>query len=223
VHENYALMAEIAGAGPRDVLASTGAYMAGPEAYALTGGDFARSMMLADLGNYMVDDCLVKVDRATMACSIEDRVPLLDEAVLETSLRMPLEYKWRRGKGKHLLRKILYRRVPRELVDRPKMGFGIPLDRWLFNEMREFTMDLLSRDTLIAVGLEPEGVRRIVDAHQRGRADYQYFLWPLCSYVNWFLLNREDLTVNAQSDAKVPAESVRDEPRTSLTKAAPCA
>lgn len=186
-HENYALLAETAGAGSREMLYGTGLHQSALRAYEMSGRDLFRSMMLADLLNYLVDDCLVKVDRATMASSIEARVPLLDESIVRLSTPMPLSMKWRDGRGKHLLRRLLRRHVPDSLVDRPKTGFGVPLGKWLFSEMREFSMDVLSRENLVRAGLDPAGVGKIVAAHIKGRDDYQYFLWPVICYVKWLL------------------------------------
>lgn len=186
VLENFAAQAELVGAGARELLWRTGLDAVHRDARRMCGGDFLKSLSVTDLCGYMVDDCLVKVDRASMAHSLEVRVPLLDEAVLRASLPMPVALSWQGGQGKALLRRVLYRHVPRRLVDRPKMGFGVPLDKWLFNELREFTMDTLTRENVTAAGLDFKGVRRLMEAHESGMGDFQYFLWPLICYINWY-------------------------------------
>jgi asparagine synthase (glutamine-hydrolysing) len=100
------------------------------------GGGIVERAMATDIRTYLVDDILAKVDRASMAFSLEARVPLLDHRVVEFAARLPMEYKVRGRETKYLLRKVLYSRVPRELIERPKMGFGIPVNRWLRNELR---------------------------------------------------------------------------------------
>ena len=149
--------------------------------------------MLADLMHYLPDDCLVKTDRATMANSLEARVPLLDEAVLETSLAMPLGLKWRGNRGKYLLRRVLEDLLPAALTRGPKQGFGVPLDTWLFGGMADLSTELLSPGALRDAGLDPDGVARIAAAHKAGRADHQYFLWPVCAYVHWHRTTRDPL------------------------------
>jgi len=187
VLDNFAAQAELCGAGPRAMLWDSGLHTRSVEGASLARGDFLKAMLLADLGGYMVDDCLTKVDRASMACSLEARVPLLDELILRLSLPMPVGLSWRGGMGKHLLRRVLARSVPRALFERPKMGFGLPLDGWLFGPLRDFTEEVLSRNNLLVAGLDPDGVQRIMAAHKAGRADHQYFLWPLICYVRWYL------------------------------------
>ena len=143
-------------------------------------------MTYLDLVTYLPDDILVKVDRAAMAVSLETRVPLLDHRVIEFAWRIPMRYKVRDGQGKHLLRAVLERYVPRNLFDRPKMGFGIPLDAWLRVELRDWAESLLSPSVLRAVGAFDVGVIRDVWArHLSGRENLAYMLWCVLMYQAW--------------------------------------
>ncbi|MDA8121970.1 MAG: asparagine synthase-related protein, partial [Deltaproteobacteria bacterium] len=135
---------------------------------------------------YLVDDILAKVDRASMACSLEARVPLLDHRVVEFAARLPMEFKVRGWEKKYPLRKVLYGLVPRKLLDRPKMGFGIPLGRWLRNELRPLLSEYLGEDRVRREGfLLPAGVSRFVDEHLSGRRDHQHRLWALLVFAMW--------------------------------------
>jgi len=142
--------------------------------------------MATDIKTYLVDDILTKVDRASMTYSLEARVPLLDHRIVEFSARLPMEHKVRGGGTKHLLRKILYRHVPREVIDRPKMGFGIPVNRWLRNELRPLLAEYLDGERVRKEGfLRPEGVDRVVREHLSGYRDHQYRLWALLVFAMW--------------------------------------
>lgn len=149
-------------------------------------GGIVERAMATDIKTYLVDDILTKVDRASMAYSLEARVPLLDHRIVEFAARLPMEHKVHRGGTKHLLRKILYRHVPGELIDRPKMGFGIPVNRWLRNDLRPLLAEFLGEDRVRREGfLKPEGVERVVREHLSGRRDHQYRLWALLVFAMW--------------------------------------
>jgi asparagine synthase (glutamine-hydrolysing) len=132
------------------------------------------------------DDILVKVDRASMAVNLETRVPVLDHRVVEFAWRLPLKVKLRRGKTKWALRQILYRYVLAELVERPKMGFVMPVDLWLRGPLREWAEDLLSPESLGRHGfLAVKPVREKWEEHVSGSRNWQYLLWPVLMFQAW--------------------------------------
>lgn len=147
---------------------------------------FVEQMMLTDMVAYLPNDILCKVDRAAMAVSLETRVPLLDHAIIEHALRTPLSHKLRNGTGKWPLREILYKRVPRELIERPKMGFGIPLDSWMRGPLREWTEDLLDEKRLREEGFfDPAPIRRSVELHMSGKGNESSRLWCVLMFQAW--------------------------------------
>ncbi|MBM3274477.1 MAG: asparagine synthase (glutamine-hydrolyzing), partial [Candidatus Sericytochromatia bacterium] len=143
-------------------------------------------MMAVDLYNYLVDDILTKVDRASMAVSLEARVPLLDHRFVEWSWRIPRAFKMapQGDRGKLLLREVLYRHVPRDLIERPKKGFGMPLGPWLRKELKSWALEKLAPEGLEAAGLCPAPVIEAWEAHQRGENRIQQ-LWTVLTYVQW--------------------------------------
>jgi asparagine synthase (glutamine-hydrolysing) len=148
--------------------------------------DQYRAMSLWDVLTYLPDDILTKVDRASMAVSLEARVPLLDHRVVEFAASLPTAFKVRDGSGKHLLRQLLYRHVPREIVDRPKMGFGVPIDRWLRHELRPWCEDLLNHDTLRRQGhLDADAVTGMWRDYLAGKGGWSYQLWDVLMFQSW--------------------------------------
>lgn len=146
---------------------------------------YAERMMAVDTLTYLPDDILVKVDRAAMAASLETRVPFLDERVISFAWGLPFEQKVRNGQGKWLLRQLLYRYVPQAMVDRPKQGFGVPIEHWLRGPLRDWAEDLLSPDQLGSDGLlDPVPIRAMWQRHLSGR-NVQYALWNVLMYQAW--------------------------------------
>lgn len=171
----------------RDVHSAVDEILAAPDPRPLV-----ERMMLADQATYLADDLLAKVDRASMAVSLEARVPLLDHRLVELSWRIPLRQKIRGNAGKWLLRQVLYRYVPQAIVDRPKMGFSVPIAEWLRGPLREWAEHLLSPETLRGGALNPEAVRRNWTAFTSGRDDLALSVWALVQYQDWAQAWRPD-------------------------------
>jgi asparagine synthase (glutamine-hydrolysing) len=149
-------------------------------------GDFVSQMMYLDLLTYLPDDILVKVDRASMGVSLESRAPLLDHRIVEFAWRLPRQAKIRGGRGKWLLRRTLDRYVPRALVERPKMGFGVPIDEWLRGELQEWAGDLLAPALLKRQGYLNAGlVEQKWKEHTSGRRNWQFPLWDVLMFQAW--------------------------------------
>ena len=154
--------------------------------------EIAQRIMFLDLVTWLPDDILAKVDRAAMGVSLETRVPMLDHKVVEFAWRVPLSMKIRNGQGKWLLRQALYKHVPRELIERPKSGFDVPIGDWLRGPLRGWAESLLQDERLRREGfLNPSVISNTWNQHLSGKRDWQQALWNVLMFQAWFEAERE--------------------------------
>jgi asparagine synthase (glutamine-hydrolysing) len=188
---------------PTDVVLDAVEPPTGVTASAASFRDLTTRMLYLDLVTYLPDDILTKVDRATMACSLEAREPLLDHRLVEFAWRLPSSLKIHGGESKWPLRQILYRHVPKQLVERAKSGFGLPIATWLRDPLRPWAEDLLSKRRVAAEGFfNADVVQQKWLEHVSGRRNCQDELWAVLMFQAWFTTRDIRPTVSVDSPVR---------------------
>ena len=146
--------------------------------------------MFKDFLSYLTDDILCKVDRASMYASLETRVPLLDRNVIEEAYSLPLDLKIREGKTKWILREILSKHLPKEVFEKPKHGFAIPISKWMRTDLKEWVNDTLSNEILNSHNLfNKEVLTTYKDQHLSGSHNHEHKLWSILQFNQWYIEN----------------------------------
>jgi asparagine synthase (glutamine-hydrolysing) len=143
-------------------------------------------MMAIDYQTYMADDILQKVDRATMSISLEGREPFLDQHIIEWVAQLPPDYKLYNGQKKYILKEIVHKHIPKELMDRPKMGFGIPVEIWMKNELKDLVMESFTEKNLDHGFFNVTVVNKLVNDFLRGRSEKYLKVWYLLMFQLWY-------------------------------------
>jgi asparagine synthase (glutamine-hydrolysing) len=177
--------------------------------------EFSQEMMFLDSATYLPDDILTKVDRATMAVSLEGRVPLLDHRVVEFAWSLPVSLKIRSGRGKWILRRLLAKYLPPQLTERAKAGFGFPLERWLRGPLRDWAESLLEPNRLRSDGLLNEGpIRQMWRDLLAGSNACHYHIWDVLMFQAWCSAQGQprrelETTVPAAAEARISSFALR--------------
>ena len=152
-----------------------------------SGYDILSYTMAIDYQTYLLDDILQKVDRATMSVSLEGREPFLDQRIIEWAAQLPLEYKYNKGTKKFILKEIVHKYIPKQMMDRPKMGFGIPIANWLKNDLKKFVDQFLDENYIKQQGIfNPIEVSRIRNEFYFGKMEKAEKIWYLLMFQMWY-------------------------------------
>jgi asparagine synthase (glutamine-hydrolysing) len=169
--------------------------------------DFLAQVSLVDLMTYLPGDILTKVDRTSMACSLEARVPLLDHRMVEFAASLPSSFKMRDGKGKWIFREAISELLPPAVLNRPKRGFAVPLRDWFRKELRHRMEEIQELGSPIYSFLDSEAVRRVVSEHARGRRNHSGLLWRILVLHLWLISSRNETKHAAPNRSTPPALS----------------